>query len=101
MEATTTPVVRYEAPEERGSEFTSLIVALAEPPTEPEARIVLLGGGLLAEADAGRVAWVLTARGKARVAAEAYEERRAENGEDWCAGDDFDDDNDDSEEAAQ
>jgi hypothetical protein len=64
-------VVRFESSDDMGTECSTLCLASCEPPTDPESRIVLRGGRLLAEAHPERAEWVFTAVGKARLEAEA------------------------------
>lgn len=78
-------IVRYESSDDLGTVCSSLMLASAEPPTDPESRIVARGGRLLAEADAERCAWVFTAIGKARIEREAHTEYLRDAADDWTA----------------
>lgn len=64
-------VVRYETADDMGTECSTLCLASCEPPSDPESRIVLRGGRLLAEAHPERAEWVFTTVGKARLELEA------------------------------
>jgi hypothetical protein len=64
-------VLRFETSDDMGTECSTLCLASAEPPTDPESRIVLRGGRLLAEAHPERGEWVFTTVGKARLEIEA------------------------------
>lgn len=75
-------IVRYESSDDRGTVCTSLMLASAEPPTDPESRIVQRGGRLLAECDPERCAWAFSAVGKARIEAEARAEYLRDVGDD-------------------
>jgi hypothetical protein len=65
-------VVRFETADDMGTECSSLCVASCEPPTDPESRIVLRGGLLLAEAHPERCEWVFTTVGRRRIEMEAH-----------------------------
>lgn len=64
-------VVRFESSDDMGTECDSLCIASCEPPTDPESRIVLRGGRLLAEAHPERCEWVFSAIGLALIEIEA------------------------------
>ena len=64
-------VVRFESSDDMGTECGSLYLASCEPPTDPESRIVLRGGRLLAEAHPERAEWMFSAIGKALIEIEA------------------------------
>jgi hypothetical protein len=64
-------IVRYESPDDTGTPCSSLYIASCEPPQDPEARIVIGGGRLLAEAHPERCEWMFTAVGRAVIAIEA------------------------------
>lgn len=65
-------VVRFETSDDMGTECSSLYLASCEPPTDPESRIVLRGGRLLAEAHSERSEWVFSAVGLALIEIEAH-----------------------------
>lgn len=71
-------IVRYESSDDRGTPCSSLFLASAEPPTDPESRIVIGRGRLLAEAHPERCEWVFTAIGQAVIEIEARAEIRRE-----------------------
>jgi hypothetical protein len=56
-------IVRYESPDDTGIPCSSLYIASCEPPRDPEARIVIDRGLLLAEAHPEKAEWVFTAVG--------------------------------------
>lgn len=64
-------VVRFESSDDMGTECSTLCLASCEPPSDPESRIVLRGGMLLAEAHPERAEWVFTAVGLRRIEMEA------------------------------
>lgn len=64
-------IVRYESPDDTGIPCSSLYLASCEPPADPEARIVIDGGLLLAEAHPEKAEWVFTAVGSKVIEIEA------------------------------
>lgn len=64
-------IVRYESSDDTGVECSSLYIASCEPPQDPEARIVIDRGLLLAEAHPERAEWVFTAVGAKVIEIEA------------------------------
>lgn len=64
-------VVRFETSDDMGTECSSLCLAAAEPPSDPESRIVLRGGVLLAEAHPEKAEWIYTLVGRRRIEMEA------------------------------
>lgn len=64
-------VVRFETSDDMGTECSTLCLASCEPPSDPESRIVLRGGMLLAEAHPEKAEWVFTTVGRRRIEMEA------------------------------